>query len=448
MKGDAMTYIQEIIEKTIEETPGQEEFHQTLKEILPTLEPVFTKRSDYYRAGILERLVEPDRTMIFRVPWVDDEGQVQVNRGYRVQYNDALGPYKGGIRFHPSVNLGIMKFLGFEQIFKNALTTLPLGGAKGGANFDPKGKSEGEIMRFCQSFTNELAYIIGADLDVPAGDIGVGTREIGYMLGQYKKIRRGQPITAITGKDVAAGGSLLRAQSTGFGVILFLMEMLADNGEEIQGKKIAISGSGNVALATLEKAVEHGAKVVAMSDSSGYVYAEEGLDVAAIKRIKQIEKKPIEAYTEAKDGEYHEGSDGIWEVSVDIAIPCATQNELEEKHTKALIENGVNVVVEGANMPCTPEAIELLFDKGIHFGPAKAANAGGVATSGFEMTQNSIRYSWTAQEVEQRLTAVMKSIYQNCKSAAVEFESPKGIIGGANIAGFLKVGDAMMSHGV
>ncbi len=443
-----MSYIQEIIDKTIEETPGQPEFHQTLHEILPSLEPVFQKRPRYVKAGILERLVEPDRTITFRVPWVDDEGRVQVNRGYRVQYNDALGPYKGGIRFHPSVNLGIMKFLGFEQIFKNALTTLPLGGAKGGANFDPKGRSEGEIMRFCQSFTNELAYLIGADLDVPAGDIGVGTREIGFMLGQYKKLRRGHPINALTGKDVKTGGSLLRAQSTGFGVILFLQELLHDHGEELAGKKVIISGSGNVALATIEKAAELGATVVAVSDSSGYIVCEKGIDPVEVKRIKQMERKTIQAYTENRDAVYHEGSEGIWKVPADIAIPCATQNEIHEEQAKQLIDNKVLAVVEGANMPCTPEAIDLLFENGVHFGPAKAANAGGVATSGFEMTQNSIRYSWTYAEVEERLTAVMKSIYQNSKAAAVEFESPKGLIGGANIAGFLKVGDAMLSQGI
>lgn len=444
-----MTYVQEVIARTIENAPEQEEFHQAVREILPSLEAVMAKRPRYRRMAILERLVEPDRTVVFRIPWEADDGTIQVNRGYRVQYNNALGPYKGGLRFHPSVNLSIMKFLAFEQIFKNSLTTLPLGGAKGGANFDPKGRSEQEIMRFCQSFANELSYLIGADLDVPAGDIGVGTREIGFILGQYKKIRRGYPVNAITGKDIESGGSELRPQATGFGIIFFLRELLADHGMELRDQRVIISGSGNVALATCEKARELGARVIAMSDSRGYIVDEEGIDIVELRRIKEVERASVEKYLEKYPrAKYHSGSEGIWDLPVDIAIPCATQNEIGDKQAKKLIANGVKAVCEGANMPSTMEAIDRFFSEGILFAPAKAANAGGVATSGLEMSQNSMRYNWTYSEVEDRLQKIMKDIYTNCKAACTEYNCEKGLLDGANIAGFLKVGDAMLAQGV
>lgn len=444
-----MSYVKEVIEKTIAITPGEPEFHQALCEILGSLEPVTAKRPEYEKNAILERLVEPDRSVVFRVPWEDDDGKVHINRGYRVQFNSAIGPYKGGLRFHPTVNMSIMKFLAFEQIFKNSLTTLPLGGAKGGSDFDPKGRSEREVMHFCQSFMNELAYMIGSDYDVPAGDIGVGTREIGYLFGQYKKIKRGYPASALTGKGITSGGSQVRTAATGYGAIYFLSEMLADHRMELAGKRIVISGSGNVALYAAEKAQQLGAIVVAMSDSAGYVHTPNGVQFADMRRIKEVERKRISEYCNYDPrATYHEGGLNIWKIPCDIALPCAVQNEVGAEEAKALIANGVKVVGEGSNMPCTPEATELFLENGILFGPAKACNAGGVATSGLEMAQNSMRFSWTFEEVDTKLRQIMINIYHNAKNAAIEYGCDGNLIKGANIAGFIKVADAMLAQGI
>ena len=440
-------YLLDLLERTKKRNPNEPEFIQAVSEVFTSLEPVIEKRQDLVDAGVLERLVEPERQIIFRVPWVDDNGKTQVNRGFRIQFNSAIGPYKGGIRLHPSVYLGIIKFLGFEQIFKNSLTTLPMGGAKGGSDFDPKGKSDGEIMRFCQSFMTELCKHIGADCDVPAGDIGTGAREIGYMFGQYKRIRN-EWVGVLTGKGLTYGGSLARTEATGFGLCYFTKEMLAANGMSFDGKTVLISGSGNVAIYACVKAQSYGAKVVAMSDSNGYIYDKNGIDIKAVKEIKEVKRGRIKDYLNYhKDAEYHEGCKGIWTIPCDIALPCATQNEIDGESAAILVKNGCKVVSEGANMPSTPEAIDTYLANGILYGPAKAANAGGVATSGLEMSQNSIRYSWTFEEVDEKLHNIMKSIFKACDEAAKEYGMPGNYMAGANIAGFLKVAEAMKAQG-
>ena len=440
-------YLLDLLEKTQKRNPGEPEFIQAVTEVLSTLEPVINERPDLVEAGVLERMIEPERQIIFRVPWVDDNGKPHVNRGFRVQYNSAIGPYKGGIRLHPSVNIGIMKFLGFEQTFKNSLTTLPMGGAKGGCDFDPKGKSDNEIMNFCQSFMTELYRHVGADCDVPAGDIGTGAREIGYMFGQYKRIRN-QYEGVLTGKGLTYGGSLARKEATGFGLCYFTNEMLRANGTSFEGKTVLVSGSGNVAIYACQKATEYGAKVVAMSDSNGYIYDKNGIDLALVKKIKEVERKRIKEYISVHtDAEYHEGCKGIWTIPCDIALPCATQNEIDGESAKILAKNGCKVVSEGANMPSTPEAIETYFEAGMLYGPAKAANAGGVATSGLEMSQNSLRLSWSFDEVNEKLHGIMKSIFKACDEASKTYGMPGNYMAGANIAGFIKVAEAMKAQG-
>ena len=441
-------YLKSVYEKCVQRDPDQKEYLQAVKEVLESLQPVFDKRPDYVKAGIAERIVEPERIITFRVSWVDDNGNVQVNRGYRVQYNSAIGPYKDGIRLHPSVNLSVMKFLGFEQTFKNSLTSLPMGGGKGGSDFDPKGKSDNEIMRFCQSFMTELYRHIGADTDVPAGDIGVGAREVGFMFGQYKRITN-EFTGVLTGKSVFSGGSLARTQATGYGLCYFTDEMLKAAGKSFEGKKVVISGSGNVAIYANEKATQLGGKVIAMSDSSGYVVDENGIDLKVMKQIKEVERARIVEYANRVPGaKFYPGCKGIWTVPCDIALPCATQNELDEEGAKALIANGVMAVAEGANMPSTPEAIAAFQAAGILFAPAKAANAGGVATSGLEMTQNSIRMSWSFEEVDEKLHGIMVNIYKAASNAAKEYGCEGNLVAGANIAGFLKVAEAMKWQGV
>ena len=428
--------------------PGEPEFHQAVREVLESLEPVVEKHPEYLEKGIIEMLVEPERIIKFRVPWVDDNGKVQVNRGFRIQFNSAIGPYKGGLRFHPSVYEGIIKFLGFEQIFKNSLTGLPIGGGKGGSDFDPKGKSDAEVMRFCQSFMTELCKHISADTDVPAGDIGVGAREIGYLFGQYKRIKN-EFTGVLTGKGLTYGGSLARKEATGYGLCYFVDEMLRDNGSDFVGKTVVVSGSGNVAIYATEKATALGAKVVALSDSNGYIYDKNGIDLDLVKKIKEVERKRIKEYvTVHTDAEYHEGCHGIWTIKCDVALPCATQNEIDAQSAAILVENGVKAVGEGANMPSTPEAIEIFQKTGVLFAPAKASNAGGVATSALEMSQNSMRYSWTFEEVDSKLKAIMQSIYKNASKAAEEYGMKGNLVAGANIAGFLKVADSMMAYGV
>ncbi len=428
--------------------PAEPEFHQAVREVLESLEPVVEKRPEFVTSGVIESLVEPERIIKFRVPWVDDNGKVQVNRGFRVQFNSAIGPYKGGLRFHPSVYEGIIKFLGFEQIFKNSLTGLPIGGGKGGSDFDPKGKSDMEVMRFCQSFMTELAKHIGADTDVPAGDIGVGAREIGYLFGQYKRLRN-EFTGVLTGKGLTYGGSLARKEATGYGLCYFTEEMLNEKGKSFKGATVVVSGSGNVAIYATEKATELGAKVVALSDSNGYIYDKNGIDLDAVKQIKEVERKRIKEYLNYhKDAEYHEGCKGIWTIKCDVALPCATQNEIDEESAKILVANGVKAVGEGANMPSTPEAIETFISSKVLFGPAKAANAGGVATSALEMSQNSMRYSWTFEEVDAKLKDIMVNIYKNASSAAKEYGHADNLVYGANIAGFLKVAESMLAHGV
>lgn len=440
-------YLVDLLERVKKRNQGEPEFIQAVTEVFTSLEPVAEKRQDLIDAGVFERIVEPERQIIFRVPWVDDNGKVQVNRGFRVQFNSAIGPYKGGIRLHPSVYLGIIKFLGFEQVFKNSLTTLPMGGAKGGSDFDPKGKSDGEIMRFCQSFMTELCKYIGADCDVPAGDIGTGTREIGYMFGQYKRIRN-EWVGVLTGKGLSYGGSLARKEATGFGLCYFTNEMLKANGKSFDGKTVLVSGSGNVAIYACQKAQEYGAKVVAMSDSNGYIYDKNGIDLDVVKEIKEVRRGRIKEYVDVhKDAEYHEGCKGIWTIPCDIALPCATQNEIDGESAKILVKNGCKVVSEGANMPSTPEAIDVYLANGLLYGPAKAANAGGVATSGLEMSQNSIRLSWTFEEVDEKLHGIMKSIFKACDDAAKEYGMAGNYMAGANIAGFLKVAEAMKAQG-
>ncbi len=441
-------YLAEVMEKVEKRNPGEPEFHQAVREVLESLEPVIEANPQYVQRGVIEEIVEPERIIKFRVPWVDDNGNIQVNRGFRVQFNSAIGPYKGGIRFHPSVYEGIIKFLGFEQIFKNSLTGLPIGGGKGGSDFDPKGKSDMEVMRFCQSFMTELSKYIGADTDVPAGDIGVGAREIGFMFGQYKRLRD-EFTGVLTGKGLTYGGSLARTEATGYGLCYFTEEMLNDNGDSFKGKTVVISGSGNVAIFACEKATQLGAKVVALSDSNGYIYDANGIDLEAVKQIKLVERKRIKEYVASHpNAEYHDGCSGIWTIKCDVALPCATQNEIDEASAKALVANGVKAVAEGANMPSTPEAIAQFQSNGVLFGPAKAANAGGVATSALEMSQNSMRYSWTFEEVDAKLHDIMVNIYKNSASAAEKYGMKGNLVAGANIAGFLKVADSMLAHGV
>ncbi len=432
----------------LEKRNGHEkEFLQAVREVLEALSPVFDKHPEYEDKGLLERFVEPDRAIIFRVPWVDDQGKVQVNRGYRVQYNNAIGPYKGGLRLHPSVNLSVIKFLGFEQVLKNSLTSLPIGGGKGGSDFDPKGKSDNEVMRFCQSFMTELYKYIGKDTDVPAGDIGVGAREIGFLYGQYKRIT-GLYEGVLTGKGLSYGGSLARKEATGFGLCYLTSAMLRKHNIEVAGKTVVVSGSGNVAIYAAQKITEMGAKVVAMSDSNGYIFDEKGVDLAVIKQIKEVERGRIREYAARVPGSvYTEGCRGIWTVKCDIALPCATQNELDEEGAKALIKNGVIAVAEGANMPTTYEATLALQKAGVFFAPGKAANAGGVATSALEMSQNSLRLSWSFEEVDARLKGIMENIFASIDSAAEEYGAKDNYVTGANIAGFMKVADAMLAHG-
>ena len=443
-----MSYVDEVIELVVKKNPAEPEFHQAVREVLESLRVVIEANEEKFRKdALLERLVEPERQFKFRVPWVDDKGQVQVNTGYRVQFNSAIGPYKGGIRLHPSVNLGIIKFLGFEQVFKNSLTGLPIGGGKGGSDFDPKGKSDREVMAFCQSFMTELCKYIGADTDVPAGDIGTGAREIGYMFGQYKRIR-GVYEGVLTGKGLSYGGSLARKEATGYGLLYFTDEMLKLNGIELAGKMVAISGSGNVAIYAAEKATELGAKVVTVSDSNGWVYDSEGIDLVALKEIKEVNRARLTEYKKYRpNSEYHEGK-GVWSVKVDIALPCATQNELLLDDAKALVENGVIAVAEGANMPTTMEATEYLQSHGVLFAPGKASNAGGVATSALEMSQNSERLSWTFEEVDGKLKNIMINICHNAANAAEKYGFKGNYVVGANIAGFEKVVDAMTAQGV
>ena len=443
-----MSYVDEVLAQVKEKNANEAEFLQAVEEVLNSLRPVIDANEELYRReAVLERITEPDRMIMFRVPWVDDNGQVQVNRGYRVQFNNAIGPYKGGLRLHPSVNLGIIKFLGFEQIFKNSLTSLPIGGGKGGADFDPKGKSDREIMAFCQSFMNELYKYIGADTDVPAGDIGTGAREIGYMFGQYKKIR-GVFEGVLTGKGLTYGGSLARTQATGYGLLYFTREMLKSNNNDIAGKTIAVSGAGNVAIYAIEKAQQMGAKPVTCSDSTGWIYDPEGIDLALLKEIKEVKRARLTEYAAARpSAEYHEGK-GVWSVKCDIALPCATQNELHLEDAKQLVANGCMAVAEGANMPTTLDATKYLQENGVLFAPGKAANAGGVATSALEMSQNSERLSWSFEEVDSKLEGIMINIFHNLDDAAKRYDKAGDYVVGANIAGFEKVVAAMMAQGV
>ncbi len=443
------SYMQRVMEQVKRRNPGESEFLQAVEEVLESLQLVVEKDPRYEQYGVIERLVEPERFIQFRVSWVDDNGKVQVNRGFRCQFNSAIGPYKGGLRLHPSVCASVIKFLGFEQIFKNSLTTLPMGGGKGGSDFDPKGKSDMEIMRFCQSFMTELCKHIGPDTDVPAGDIGVGAREVGFMFGQYKRLRN-EFTGVLTGKGLTFGGSLVRTEATGYGLCYFTQEMLqCMKNTSFEGKTVVISGSGNVAIYATEKATQLGAKVVALSDSNGYIYDPNGINLDVVKQIKEVEHGRIKEYVQRVSGaEYHEGCRGIWTIPCDIALPCATQNELNGDEAKVLVQNGVIAVAEGANMPSTPEAIAVFQENGVLFGPAKAANAGGVATSGLEMSQNSARLSWTFEEVDAKLQSIMKNIFHNAYNASVEYDCPGNLVNGANIAGFKKVADAMIAQGV
>ena len=441
-------YLNEVYQGLAKRNAEQKEFLQAVEEVLESLEPVVEAHPEYEKASLIERLVEPERIIMFRVPWVDDAGKVQVNRGYRVQFNSAIGPYKGGLRFHSSVNLSILKFLGFEQCFKNSLTSLPMGGGKGGSDFDPHGKSDAEVMRFCQSFMTELYRHIGPDTDVPAGDIGVGGREIGFLFGQYKRIRD-EYSGILTGKGIPFGGSLARTEATGYGLCYFAKEMLADAGKSFEGQRVVISGSGNVATYANQKATQMGGKVIAMSDSNGYIVDENGIDYKVIKEIKEVKRARIKTYLDyVPTAKYVEGSKGIWTVPCDIALPCATQNELQLEGAEALVANGCYAVAEGANMPSTPEAIAYLQSHGILFAPAKAANAGGVATSALEMSQNSMRMSWSFEEVDSHLKDIMTNLYHNAAGAAAQYGKPGDLVAGANIAGFLKVADAMLAYGL
>ena len=442
------SYLKSVFEQVQKRNANEPEFLQAVEEVLESLEPVVEAHPEYEEVGLIERLVEPERVIYFRVPWVDDNGKTQVNRGFRVQFNSAIGPYKGGLRFHPSVYQGIIKFLGFEQIFKNSLTGLPIGGGKGGSDFDPKGKSDAEVMRFCQSFMTELCKHIGADTDVPAGDIGVGGREIGYMFGQYKRLRN-EFTGVLTGKGLTYGGSLARTEATGYGLCYYTDAMLKANGKSFEGKTVVISGSGNVAIYATEKATALGAKVVALSDSNGYIYDKNGIDLDCVKQLKEVERKRIKEYAATHpEAEYHEGCSGIWTIPCDIALPCAAQNEIDEESAKALVKNGCFAVGEGANMPSTPEAVAVFQNSGVLFGPAKAANAGGVATSALEMSQNSMRYSWTFEEVDAKLKDIMEGIFEKCDTASKKYGHEGNYVMGANIAGFEKVADSMMAHGI
>lgn len=442
-----MSYVDSVIEQVKTKNANEPEFIQAVTEVLTSLKPVIDANPEYEKAGLLERIVEPERVIMFRVPWVDDSGKVQVNRGFRVQFNSCLGPYKGGLRLHPSVNLGIIKFLGFEQIFKNSLTTLPMGGGKGGSDFDPKGKSDAEVMRFCQSFMTELCKHVGADTDVPAGDIGTGAREIGYMFGQYKRIRNVWE-GVLTGKGLSYGGSLARTEATGYGLIYFVQEYLKGKGDSFEGKTVAVSGSGNVAIYATEKAQQLGAKVVTLSDSTGWIYDANGIDLDLVKQIKEVERGRISEYAKRREGvEYHEGR-GVWTVKVDIALPCATQNELFIEDAKTLAANGCQIVAEGANMPTTMDATQYLQDNGVVFMPGKAANAGGVATSGLEMSQNSERLSWSFEEVDAKLQGIMVNIFHAADDAAREYGVEGDYVAGANIAGFKKLAGAMLAQGI
>ena len=441
-------YLNGLMERVIARNPAEPEFHQAVREVLTSLVPVVEARPEFIKEGVMDCLVEPERIIKFRVPWEDEQGNVHVNRGFRVQFNSAIGPYKGGLRFHPSVNLSIIKFLGFEQTFKNSLTGLPIGGGKGGSDFDPKGKTDLEVMRFCQSFMTELFKYIGPDTDVPAGDIGVGGREIGYLFGQYKRLRN-EFTGVLTGKGLTYGGSLARTEATGYGLCYFADCMLKDAGKGFDGATVVISGSGNVALYACEKATQFGAKVVAMSDSGGYIYDKNGIDLPLMKQLKEVERKRISAYVETHpEAEYHTGCAGVWQIPCDIALPCATQNELDLNSAKALIANGCFAVAEGANMPCTPDAVDAFQAAGVLFAPAKAANAGGVATSALEMSQNSMRFYWTFEEVDDHLRKIMTDLYHNASKAAAQYGTPGNLVAGANIAGFLKVGESMLAYGI
>jgi len=440
--------IESVYELVLKRNPGENEFHQAVKEVLDSLPPVLDENPEYVDARILERIVEPERVIMFRVPWIDDNGKIQVNRGFRVQFNSAIGPYKGGIRFHPSVYLGIIKFLGFEQVFKNSLTGLMMGGGKGGSDFDPKGKSDNEVMRFCQSFMTELCKYVGPDTDVPAGDIGVGGREIGFMFGQYKRIRN-EFTGVLTGKGLNWGGSLVRTEATGYGLTYIVDELLREEGKSFEGMAVTVSGSGNVAIYAVEKVQQLGGKVVAMSDSNGFIYDPQGIKLDTIKQLKEVERKRIREYVAIhKSAKYTEGCGGIWNVKCDIALPSATQNELDAAGAKTLIKNGCICVAEGANMPTTPDAADLLIENKVAFLPGKAANAGGVAVSGLEMAQNSQRYAWTFERADAELKNIMTTIYKNINEAAEKYGSPGNYIIGANIAGFIKVADAMLDQGV
>ena len=443
-------YLQRVYTQVTTRDPDQKEFHQAVLEFLESLDQIIDRHPEYEEKGIVETFVEPERVITFRVPWVDDQGKVQVNRGYRVQFNSSIGPYKGGLRFHPTVNLSILKFLGFEQILKNSLTTLPMGGAKGGRDFDPKGKSDEEVMRFCQSFMTELQRHIGQFVDVPAGDIGVGAREIGYLFGQYRRVRGTYAAGVLTGKGLSFGGSLVRTEATGYGLCYLTQEMLSKmKGDSFQGKTVVISGSGNVAIFACQKATELGATVVALSDSNGYIHDPKGIDLDVVKDIKLGHRGRIREYADRVPGStYTEGFRGIWSIPCDIALPCATQNEIDGEIAKVIVKNGCLAVAEGANMPCLPEAIQEFQRAGVLFAPAKAANAGGVATSGLEMSQNSMRYAWSFEEVDRRLKTIMTNIFHNIYTAAEECGKPGDLVLGANIAGFMKVADVMLSQGL
>ena len=444
----ANTVTQAVYEQVLSRNPGEPEFHQAVKEVLDCLEPVLQKHPEYVKAKILERLVEPERQLIFRVPWQDDNGQIHINRGFRIQFNSALGPYKGGLRFHPSVYLGIIKFLGFEQVLKNSLTGLMMGGGKGGADFDPKGKSDNEVMRFCQSFMTELYRHIGPDTDIPAGDIGVGGREIGYLFGQYKRICN-EFTGVFTGKGLEWGGSLVRTEATGYGLVYIMNEALKDNGKSLDGVTVSISGAGNVAIYATEKVQQLGGKVVTLSDSNGFIYDPDGVNLDTIKQIKEVERKRIKEYVSIhKNAKYTEGCSGVWNVKCDIALPCATQNELDEAAAKTLVKNGCIAVGEGANMPCTPEAIKVFHENKVLFLLGKAANAGGVAVSGLEMAQNSQRLSWTFEKADAELKNIMATIYKSTSQAAEEYGCAGNFVAGANIAGFVKVANAMLAQGL
>jgi glutamate dehydrogenase (NADP+) len=437
-----------IYDEVLGRNPGETEFHQAVHEVLDSLGPVVAKHPEYTDAAIIRRLCEPERQIIFRVPWVDDAGAVQVNRGFRVEFNSALGPYKGGLRFHPSVYLGIVKFLGYEQIFKNALTGMPIGGGKGGSDFDPKGRSDGEVMRFCQSFMTELYRHIGEYTDVPAGDIGVGGREIGFLFGQYKRITNRYESGVLTGKGLAWGGSRVRTEATGFGTVFFVDEVLKARGHSWDGRRVVVSGSGNVAIYAMAKAQQLGATVVACSDSGGYVVDEQGIDLDVVREIKEVDRARISTYVERRGRGHHVDGGSVWDVPCDVALPCATQNELDARDAKTLVEHGCLVVAEGANMPCTPDAVQVLTEAGVAFAPGKAANAGGVATSALEMQQNASRDSWSFEHTEQRLEEIMRGIHERCLTTADEYGAPGNYVAGANIAGFIQVADAMLAQGV